>query len=399
MQSFVFHTPTEISFGKGEEEKSGQLVKKYGGTKAIVVYGGGSVVKSGLLDRITTALEAEGIKYTMFGGVQPNPLLSHARDGVKTAVDFGADFVLAVGGGSVIDTAKAIAHGAKNPDIDIWKFWKRLETVEKSLPVGVVLTISAAGSETSNSAVLTDADTGEKRGLGTEFNRPRFAIMNPELTYTVPKYHLAAGITDIMMHTMDRYFTQEAGENEFTDGVAAALLRTVIKNAPILLADPSNYDAASEIMWCGSVSHNGMTGLGRPMDFSVHALSHELSGKFDTSHGASLATMWGSWAEYAIDTKPSRFAKYARSIWRSRGERMSGMDEGALAKLGIEKTVEFFKSIAMPTCFSELGIGIQSDTVIDEMADSCVFYGGRVVGNFKPLIKDDVAKIYKMANR
>ncbi|MCL2816690.1 MAG: iron-containing alcohol dehydrogenase [Oscillospiraceae bacterium] len=385
MQSFVFHTPTEIVFGKSEEKRTGQLVRKYGGTKIFVVYGGGSVIKSGLLKSVTDLLEIENLQYFLFGGAQANPLLSHAREGAKAAVDFGADFILAVGGGSVIDTAKAIAHGAKNPDIDIWKFWKREEEVKQSFPIGVVLTISAAGSETSMSAVLTNADTGEKRGLGTDFNRPRFAVMNPELTYTVPKYHTACGIVDILMHTIDRYFTQQAGENEFTDAVAAGLLRTVIKNGPIVLREPENYDAVSEIMWCGSVSHNGITGLGRPFDFTVHQLGHELSGRFDAAHGASLTTMWGSWAEYVCDANPARFAKYAKEVW-------GGED-------GIEKTVEFFKSIGMPICFSELGIGLQTDYVIDEMADSCVFHGKRLVGNFKQLDKNDIINIYKLANR
>jgi len=386
MQSFVFHTPTEIIFGKGEEEKAGSLIKKYGGTRIFVVYGGGSVVESGLLDRITAKFEDQ--QYMLFGGAQPNPLLSHAREGIKKAIEFGADFILAIGGGSVIDTAKAIAHGAKNPDIDIWKFWKREVELTQSLPIGAVLTISAAGSETSNSAVITNADTGEKRGLNTEFNRPRFTIMNPELTYTVPRYHVAAGIADIMMHTMDRYFTPQEGENEFTDAIATGLLRTVIKNAPILLQNPTNYDAASEIMWCGSISHNGITGLGRPFDFSVHGLGHELSGRFDVSHGASLTTMWGSWAEYVLDVNPQRFAKYAKDVWDADG-----------AQAGIKATVSFFKSIGMPTCFVELGIGTQSGDVINEMADSCVFYGARKVGSFLPLDKNDVANIYNKANR
>jgi len=389
MQSFVFHTPTEIVFGKGEEQKTGQLVKKYGGTKVSVVYGGGSVIKSGLLKKITDLLEKENLQYILFGGVKPNPLLSHARDGVKSAVDFGADFILAVGGGSVIDTAKAIAHGVKNPEIDIWKFWKKEIEIKQSLPVGVILTISAAGSETSNSAVLTNEETGEKRGLSVDFNRPCFTVMNPELTYTVPKFQIACGIADIIMHTMDRYFTQVSGENknEFTDAIAAALLRNVIKNGPAVLHDPTNYDAASEIMWCGSVSHNGITGLGRPFDFSVHQLGHELSGRFDVTHGASLSTMWGSWAKYVCTTNPARFAQYAREVWDEKD-----------AEAGISKTVGFFKSIGMPICFSELGIGVQSEAIIDEIADSCVFHGKRLVGNFKQLDKQDIFNIYKMAN-
>ena len=389
MQSFIFHTPTEIIFGKGEEQKTARLVKKYGGSKVFIVYGGGSVVKSGLLKNITDLLESENLQYLLFGGVQPNPRLSHARDGVKSAVEFNADFILAIGGGSVIDTAKAIAHGAKNPEVDIWKFWKKEAEVTQSLPVGVILTISAAGSETSNSAVLTNTETGEKRGLSIDLNRPRFTVMNPELTYTVPKFHVACGIADIMMHTMDRYFTQQAQseKNEFTDAIAAALLKTVIKNGPIILKDPANYDAVSEIMWCGSVTHNGITGLGRPFDFSVHQLGHELSGRFDVSHGASLSTMWGSWAGYVCDVNPERFAQYSREVW--------GTEDGN----GIAETVEFFKSINMPTCFSELGIGLQTDEVIDEMSDSCVFHGKRLVGNFKPLDKNDIFNIYKSANR
>jgi len=387
MQSFVFHTPTEIIFGRNEENKTAQLVKKYGGTKVFVVFGGGSVVKSGLLKNITERFDSDNIKYILFGGVQPNPLLSHARNGVKAAIDFGADFILAVGGGSVIDTAKAIAHGTKNPDIDIWKFWKRGAELTQTLPLGVVLTISAAGSETSMSAVLTNAETGEKRGLTTELNRPKFAVMNPELTYTVPKWHVSCGIADIMMHTIDRYFSQVDG-NEMTDGIAAALLKTVIKNAPVALNEPTNYDAVSEIMWCGSLSHNTITGLGRPLDFSVHQLGHELSGKFDVPHGASLTTIWDSWAKYCYHINPPRFAKYAKEIWDA--------DTG---EEGISKTVEYFKSIGMPTCFTELGIGVQTDEVIDEMADSCVFHGKRLVGNFKPLDKSDIINIYKLANR
>ena len=395
MLSFVFHAPTEIIFGKNEEEKTGLLVKKYGGTKVVIVYGGGSVVKSGLLKRVTDRLESENLEYMLFGGVQPNPLLSHAREGVKAAIDFGADFILAVGGGSAIDAAKAIAHGTKNPDIDIWKFWKREIELTQTLPVGVVLTISAAGSETSASAVLTDADSGEKRGLTTEFNRPRFCVMNPELTYSVPKYHVACGIADIMMHTMDRYFTRQAGENEFTDAIAAGLLRTVIKNAPVVLNEPENYDAVSEIMWCGSVSHNGITGLGRPFDFSVHGLGHELGGRFNVSHGASLTTMWGSWAEYVKHINIERFAKYAREVWGVT-ERKPAEE---LAADGIARNVDFFKSIGMPTCFTELGIGVQDEQAINEMAASAVFYGKRVVGNFKPLEQSDCAAIYRLANR
>ena len=393
MQSFSFCSPTEIAFGKGEEEKTGQLAKKYGGTKVFVVYGGGSVEKSGLLKKIADSLETEKLRYHMFGGAKPNPLLSHARDGIKAAVSIGADFVLGVGGGSAIDTAKAIAHGVKNPGTDIWKFWKKEAELTQTLPFGVVLTISAAGSEMSNSSVLTNAETGEKRGLGTDLNRPRFAVMNPELTYTVPKYQLSCGIADIMMHTLERYFSH-VENNELTDGIAAALMKTVIRNAPVLIREPSNYNAASEIMWCGSLSHNGLTGLGRPFDFPVHQFGHELGARFDVAHGASLSSVWGAWAMYVCSANPARFAKYAKDIW--------DIDSGNLetsAKAGIAKTVEFFKAIGAPTCFFELGIGIQNEAVINELADSCVYYGKRTVGIFKKLGKSDIVEIYRSANR
>ena len=225
------------------------------------------------------------------GGVKPNPRLSFAREAVKKSIEFGTDFVLAVGGGSVIDTSKAVAHGTANPDTDIWEFWSKKQTVKRSLPVGVVLTLAAAGSETSDSAVLTNEETKIKRGLSTDFNRPAFAIMNPELTYTLPKYQVGCGIVDIMMHTLDRYFTQTEN-NELTDEIAEGLLRTVIRNGAIAIKDSHDYNAMSEIMWAGSLSHNGITGLGAEKDFAVHQLGHELSAKFDIAHGASLSAVW-----------------------------------------------------------------------------------------------------------
>ena len=393
MLSFTQNTPTEIHFGKDTHLNVGGIIKKRGGKRVLLVYGGGSVQKSGLLDNIVSQLEKDNIACMPFGGAKPNPVLSHAREGVKTAISFQADFILAVGGGSAIDTAKAIAHGAKNPETDIWRFWKRELEVERSLPVGVILTISAAGSETSNSAVLTNDETGEKRGLSTDFNRPLFAVMNPELTYTLPKYQIACGIADIMMHTLDRYFTQAEG-NELTDELAEALLRVTIRNGRMAMENPTDYGAASELMWSGSLSHNGLTGLGRAGDFSVHQLGHELSGRFDAAHGASLTTMWGSWAGYCRSANTGRFARYARSVWG-----VQEQDDETAARLGIEKTVDYFKSISMPTCFTELNIGVQTDEVIRELAYSCTFFGKRMVGNFKPLNQTDIENIYRMANR
>jgi len=393
MQSFSFYSPTEVAFGRGAEEKAGQLIKKYGGSKVFVVYGGQRIEKSGLLEKITDAIKKEGLQYSLFGGAKPNPLVSHAREGIKAAAGFGADFVLAVGGGSAIDTAKAIAHGLKNPGTDVWKYWTREAELTCTVPFGVILTISAAGSETSNSAVLTNAETNEKRGLLTDLNRPCFAVMNPELSYTVPKYQISCGIADIMMHTLERYFTHTEG-NELTDQIAAAILRNVIKNGPALLADPCDYDAASEIMWCGSLSHNGITGLGRPFDFPVHQFGHELSARFDVAHGASLSATWGSWAYYVYEANPARFAKYAKEVWD-----VAEGDTEAMARAGIEKTVGFFVDVGAPTCFTELGIGVLCEGEIDELADRCVHRGKRTVGLFKQLGKSDIISILNMANR
>lgn len=393
MLSFTQYAPTEIHFGRDTQHRVAELVRKHGGSRVLIVYGGGSVERSGLLQEITDQLAKADIPCLPFGGAKPNPLLSHAKAGIKAAIGFQADFILALGGGSAIDTAKGIAIGAKNPDTDIWRFWARELVVEKALPVGVVLTISAAGSETSSSSVLTNDETGEKRGLSSDFNRPRFAVMNPELTFTLPKYQIACGIADIMMHTLDRYFTLVEG-NELTDELAEALLRVTIRNGRTAMENPSDYGAASELMWCGSLSHNGLTGLGRTGDFAVHQLGHELSGRFDVAHGASLTTMWGSWATYCLPVSVARFARYARNVWQ-----VNEQDDEAAARLGIAKTVEYFASISMPTCFTELGIGIQDEDTIRELARSCTFFGKRLVGNFKPLDQTDIENIYRLANR
>ncbi|MCL2081164.1 MAG: iron-containing alcohol dehydrogenase [Oscillospiraceae bacterium] len=392
MQSFTMYAPTEIVFGGGAEEQLAAMVRKHGGSRVMLVYGGGSVVKSGLLPKLEELLSKEGIPSVAFGGVQPNPLLALAREGAVSAREFGADMIIGVGGGSAIDTAKAVAHGAANPEADIWQFWKAERPLTKSLPVGVVLTISAAGSETSSSAVITNQETGEKRGINTEFNRPRFALMNPELTFTLPKYQITCGIVDIIMHTLDRYFTQTGG-NELTDEIAEALLRVVIRNGRKAASDPKDYGAMSELMWCGSVSHNGTTGLGRPMDFSVHQLGHELSGMFDIAHGASLSTMWGSWALYVCGENPERFARYADKVWGITGD----TETAALA--GIEKTVEYFRELDMPVCFSDSRIGVQPEAVAAELALRCSFHEKRLVGQFKKLDRNDLFSIYKLANR
>lgn len=393
MQSFTLYSPTEVVFGKSAEQKTAQLIRKYGGTRVLIVYGGGSILKSGLLNSVEESLTNAGILFESIGGVKPNPLLSFARNAIKKSISFKADFILAIGGGSVIDTAKGIAHGAANPDTDIWRYWLRELEIEKSIPLGVILTISAAGSETSDSAVLTDDDTMSKRGMTSDFNRPRFAIMNPELTYTLPPYQVACGIVDIMMHTLDRYFTLTEG-NELTDEFAEALLRVTIKNGTVGMKDQHNYEAMSELMWCGSISHNGLTGLGAVTDFAPHQLGHELSGKFNVAHGASLSTVWGSWAEYCYKQKPERFMRFAQKVWG-----IMDNDPEAAARTAIAATVSYFASLGMPTCFTELGIGLQSEETLRELADRCVFQGKRKVGSFKCLDAEDVYRIYKLANR
>lgn len=392
MQEFEFHCPTEIVFGRGSEQKLGAKAASCGASKVFIVYGGGSVVRSGLLARLEKELAEEHIEFTSLGGVQPNPRLSLAREGISRASAFGADLILAVGGGSVIDTAKAIAHGTANPGIDIWEFWSGQQKLTKSLPVGVVLTIAAAGSETSNSAVLTNEETGQKSGLRTDFNRPAFAIMNPELTYTLPPRQIACGIADIMMHTIDRYFTHTEG-NKFTDLVAEALLQDVIMQGRRAMADRKDYEAMSELMWCGSVSHNGFTGLGRQMDFAVHKLGHPLSARFDVTHGASLTTMWGAWARLAYKDAPSRFARYAEKVWAVE----IGTDEEK-ARAGIRSTEEYFHSLGMPLSFTEMGIGVQTPETVAELADLCTDYGRKTVGVFHIIDKATALQLYQAAN-
>lgn len=392
MNSFNFWIPTEVVFGPGTEKQTAALVKKHGGTKVLLVYGGHSAEKSGLLETIANELTGAGIPFKKIGGVQPNPHLDLAEQGRALAEQSGADFILAVGGGSVIDTAKAVAIGAANPGTPIWDFWTHKTEVTRSLPVGVVLTISAAGSEMSDSSVLTNTELHVKRGLNTPWNRAKFAIMDPELTFTLPKFQVSCGAADIMMHTLERYFTLSEG-NELTDEIAEALLRTVIRNAKPAVDNPHDYGPMSELMWAGSLSHNDLTGLGAVRDFATHQLGHELSATFNVAHGASLTSVWGSWARYCMGQKPERFARFAEKVWQVTG---GSVQEKAL--LGIEKQVACFRSIGMPTCFTELGVGVQSEESLRGLADRCVFHGARTIGHFKELSGEDCYRIYKDAN-
>ena len=392
MQSFVQFTPTEIVFGRDTQKEAGRLVKKYGASKVLLVYGGGSVIKSGLLDTVKESLRAEEISFIEISGVKPNPRLSLAREGVKKAVDFGAELILAVGGGSVIDTAKAVAVGAANPEVDIWDVWMGKASVCKARPVGAILTISAAGSEMSDSTVLTNEETGKKAGYNSDIVRPKFAILNPELTFTLPKYQVACGVIDIMMHTLERYFTPVSG-NQLTDEIAESVLRTVTRNGLAAYENPKDYDAMSEIMWCGSLSHNGLTGLGRPKDFVCHKLGHEIGGMFDEAHGATLSAVWGSWARYVYHLDVARFARYGKQVWNIEIE-----DEEEAALAAIERTEEFFRALDMPVSIGELSIGVQPDDVLRKMADSATRGGTVTLGAFRKMDAQDMYEVYKAAN-
>ena len=385
MQPFQYYMKTEVVFGPGQECMTASLVQKHGGTRVLVVYGGGSCVRSGLLGRICSQLEQAGVVYETFGGVQPNPRLSHARRGVQQAIAMQADLILAIGGGSSIDTAKAIAIGAANPQTDIWAFWMKKQTVAKNLPVGVVLTLPAAGSETSDSAVLTNEETCLKCGLTTDRNRPVFAVLDPCLAATLPKYQVACGVTDILMHTLDRYFNP-VFTNEISDAMAEALLRVVLENGPKVYANAADTQAMGEIMWCGSLSHNGLTGLGGKKDFAVHQLGHAISAKYDVAHGASLSAVWRAWAEAVADADGyARFARFGRNVWG-----ITEPDDYLAAMEAIVAQTAFFKTLDMPICLQDLG-----DLDAEALADLCSYGKTRTIGSFKVLDHEAILEIYK----
>ena len=399
MLKFNYYSPTRIVFGAGTVNEIGTLIRDFKVKKVAVVFGGNSAKKSGLLDIVEDRLKSEGIDVILLGGVVPNPLLSKAKEMTKEAVKFGAEFVLAVGGGSVIDTAKFVAIGVASPDTDIEEFFFQRKKVEKSLPIGTVLTIAAAGSETSDSAVLTDDVTGThiKKGITTDYNRCKFAIMDPELTYTLPKYQIGAGVADIFMHTSERYFTDILG-NHLTDEMAEGLFRDIIKFGPIGVKSPTDYEAMSEIMWCGSVSHIGLTGLGakgdtpRDGDWSCHQLGMAISALFDSTHGATLSAIWASWANYVKDANIQRFAEFARKVYKT-----DEADDEKCANKGIEKTVEFFESVGMPVNLHDLLNREVSEKDCEELAINCSYKKSRSIGSFKSLSYDDMYNIYMAA--
>lgn len=391
MENFQYFSPTKVLFGKGTEEKTGELIKEQNCKKVLVHYGSNSAKKSGLLDRIFDSLKQEGIDYVSLGGAVSNPRLSKVYEGIALCLKEGVDFILAVGGGSAIDSAKAIGYGAANEG-DVWDLFEGKREPAGCLPIGVVLTIAAAGSEMSNSCVITKEEGWLKRACNTDYGRCRFAIMNPKLTYTLPQYQTQSGCADILMHTMERYFS---GENtmELTDSISEALMRTVINNALILMEEPANYEARAEIMWAGSLSHNGLTGCGTTGgDWSSHQLEHELGGMFDVTHGAGLAAVWGSWARYVYKTSPKRFARFAVKVMGVPDYK----EDDKTSLEGIKAMEQFYKSIGMPISVRELGIEL-TDEQIHELAYKCSFENTRTIGRFQVLDMEDMKNIFTMA--
>jgi alcohol dehydrogenase YqhD (iron-dependent ADH family) len=383
--NFLYFTPTKVVFGKDTENQAGSLVASMGCKKTLVHYGSQSAKKSGLLDRVCASLTASGVSYVSLGGVVPNPRLSKVYEGIDLCKKEGVDFILAVGGGSVIDSAKAIAFGIANEG-DVWDILTRKRDPVACAPAGCVLTLAAAGSEMSNSVVITNEDGFLKRSYQNDLCRLKFSILNPCLTFTLPAYQVMSGAVDIIMHTLERWFDTGRTDTRLTDALSASLIKSVMANAAILKKNPTDYNAAAEIMWAGSLSHNGLTaacaGFG---DWATHQLEHELSGMFDVAHGAGLSALWGSWARYVYRHAEPRFVAL--------GETVFGVSNGLLA---IDKMEEFFRSIDMPVTMTELGVQ-PTDSQIEELAEKCSFFGGRTLGVVIPLVKSDLIKIYQAA--
>ena len=392
MKDFNYYAPTEVVFGQKSEEQVAALVKKYGGTKVLVHYGGKSAVRSGLLDKLCRLLKEGGVPYVCLGGVVPNPRLSLAHQGIELCRKEGVDFILAVGGGSVIDSAKCIAYGVCLEG-EVWDLYLGKAQPATMLPVGCVLTIPAAGSEMSEASVITNEDGDVKLGYSNNLSRPKFAIMNPCRTFTLPPYQTAAGVTDMMMHTMERYFTKD-DDMDLTTDLAEAVLRRMKTAVFDVLKNPEDYRQRAQIMWGGSVAHNGLTGCGVHDDWATHQLEHELSGMFDVTHGAGLAAVWPSWARYVMHENLSRFVRFAVNVMDVPND---FSDPEGTALKGIEAMERFYHAIGMPTTIKEL-IGREiTDAEIKEMTRKCSQNGARKIGALKVLKAEDMEAIYQMA--
>ncbi len=389
MLNFSYHSPTKILFGKDTELEVGKEVINYG-KKILLHYGGGSIKKIGLYDRVIDSLKKEGIEYIELGGVQPNPRLSLVRKGIEICKEEGIDLILAVGGGSVVDSAKAIGIGAKY-DGDVWELFEKKAEPNDTIPVGVILTLPATGSETSNSTVITNEETKVKVSVRSQLVRPAFAILNPETTYSLPKEQTVAGISDIMAHIFERYFTHTK-DVDLTDRLCEGTLRTLIKYAPIVLKEPNNYAARAEIMWAGTVAHNGILGVGREDDWASHKIGHEISAMYDTTHGVTLSIVFPAWMKYVYKHNIERFAQFAVRVFDVEAD-FNNIE--AVALEGIRRLEEFFKSIGLPTTFKEAGIPTDK---IEEMAKRCIANSGSdSVGFFVKLYEKDIVEIYKLA--
>ncbi len=393
MKDFNFYAPTRVVFGRESEAKLPELIKQYGGTKVLIHYGGGSARRYGLLDKVEQMLHEADIDFVELGGVVPNPLLSKVKEGIGLCCREGVDFILAVGGGSVIDSSKAIAYGVPYEG-DVWDFWDGKAVPQVSLPVGVILTIPAAGSEMSSSTVITQDEGMLKRGFNSDLCRCKFAIMNPERTYTLPPYQTAAGATDIMMHTMERYFSKYE-DATLTDAIAEALLRTVKDAVFEVLKNPEDYRNRANIMWASSLSHNDLTECGTEKDFAVHKLEHELSGLFGVTHGAGLAALWGSWARYVMDKHISRFVQFAVNVMAVTND---FTDPRATALRGIEAIEHFFQQIGMPTSIPNLIGRKVTDEEIETLVAKCSRGGKITLGAMEILKPADMTAIYRLAN-
>lgn len=389
MNNFSYISPTRYIFGHDAEEKAGELAKANGMTRVMIVYGKGSVVRSGLLDRVKESLSDSGIQSIELGGVQPNPTDEKVYEGVALGRDNRVDGIIAVGGGSAIDTAKAIAAGIMY-DGDFWDFYSGKTVVEKALPLGVVLTIPAAGSEGSGNSVITHRNGMKKLSLRTDMAlRPKFSCMNPELTFTLPPYQTACGICDMMIHIFERYFSLTPAV-EVTDRIAEGLIKAIMAEAPKVLADPCDYDARANIMWSGTLAHNGLCGTGRAEDWASHFMEHELSALYpNVAHGAGLAVIVPAWMTYVSRTNPKKVAQFARRVFD-----VNEADDSKAALTGIDRLRTFFTSLGLPSALSELGVK-ESDIPI--MVEKLHINKGERVGSYVPLTASDTAEIYRMA--
>ncbi len=386
MRDFIYYAPTKVYFGKRKEEEVGKIIKNYGFKKIMMQYGKDSIKKSGLYDTVIKSLSENGIEVIEVSGVEPNPKLDFVRNAVEIAKENEVEMILAVGGGSVIDASKATANAVYN-NCDPWDIFTGKIDSQGALPVGCILTIAAAGSEMSASAVVTNMEENMKRGFGSDFNRCLFAIMNPELTYTVSKYQTACGIVDIMAHTMERYFVN-CEETDITDRIAEGILKTVISAGKTVMNAPDDYDARANIMWASSLSHNNLTGCGRENALPVHQLEHALSGEFDfISHGAGLAVLFPAWGRYVYTKKPERFAQFARNVWD-----VDEDDDLKASLIGIEKMEEFFRFIEMPLTLKEFNI---PESSLERLADLCTFGRKRTISSYIDLGYDEILDIYK----